>query len=327
MMLTILEFLLSATIAGIVFLILYRMLQNQIRPQTEMQKRMTQLQKVNPLELRKQEQRILAGGRRRRRTDLMDKNKLTFKQRTLDPIAESIGRSLMGITPRELIQKIQRSLIVAGKQNDWPLPIFLFTCLASGVIMCVFSYFLLRTKDYAMLQFLIIWAIFTGVGLAVPYLLLNTMRKRRQKSMQMQLPECLDLLTVSVQAGLSFDGALAKIVDRMKGPLVDEFRRMQDDIRMGVVRHTALKSLAARCDVQEVSLFCTSIIQAERLGTSMGKTLKNQADNMRERHRQYVKGQAMKAPVKIIFPLVMFIFPSFFIVALAPAILKMMKNL
>ena len=137
----------------------------------------------------------------------------------------------------------------------------------------------------------------------------------------------MDLLCVSVQAGLSFDGALMKITERMKGPLVDEFRRMQDDVRMGIVRRTALRSMAARCDVQDVSLFTTSIIQAERLGTSMGKTLKNQADNIRERHRQYVKAEAMKAPVKIIFPLVAFIFPAFFVVALMPAILSLMKNL
>ena len=102
---------------------------------------------------------------------------------------------------------------------------------------------------------------------------------------------------------------------------------MQEDIRMGMVRRTAMHNVASRCKVQDVSLFMTSLIQAERLGTSMGKTLKNQADNIRERRRQYVKAEAMKAPVKIIFPLVLFIFPALFVVALIPSLLNLMKNL
>ena len=106
-----------------------------------------------------------------------------------------------------------------------------------------------------------------------------------------------------------------------------ECRRMQDDIRMGVVRRTAMRSMADRCGLEDVSLFMTSIIQAERLGTSMGKTLKNQADNIRERRRQYVKAQAMKAPVKIVFPLVLFIFPAIFVVTLVPSLLYLLKNL
>lgn len=96
---------------------------------------------------------------------------------------------------------------------------------------------------------------------------------------------------------------------------------------MGVVRRTAMRSMADRCGLEDVSLFMTSIIQAERLGTSMGKTLKNQADNIRERRRQYVKAQAMKAPVKIVFPLVLFIFPAIFVVTLVPSLLYLLKNL
>ena len=139
--------------------------------------------------------------------------------------------------------------------------------------------------------------------------------------------EILDLLCVSVQAGLSFDASLHKITGRMKGPLVDEFRRFQDDVSMGMIRRTAMKNMAVRCELQDVSLFMTALIQAEKLGTSMGKTLRNQSDNIRERRRQYVKAQAMKAPVKIVFPLVLFIFPAIFVVALVPTLLSLMKNM
>ena len=165
------------------------------------------------------------------------------------------------------------------------------------------------------------------MGGLMPVVLLNITIQKRQAAMQRQLPEVLDLLCVSVQAGLSFDAAMRKIVERMKGPFIDECRRLQEDIRMGMVRRTAMKNLATRCAVQDVSLFMTSLIQAERLGTSMGKTLKSQADNIRERRRQFVKAEALKAPVKIIFPLVLFIFPALFVVTLVPTVLFLMKNM
>ena len=322
-----LEFVFAVSVGLVVFLLLYALLQKQVRPQVEVQKRITQL-RVNPLIERQQEQRILAGGQKKRKSRaILSKEQKDFVERTVKPIVEGLGDRLMRLTPKELLQKIQRNLIIAGKQHEWPLPQFLFTSLLSGAMMFVMFYFLLKGKDYNFVQHTALLVMFTLAGAGAPSFFLNIARKNRQKAIRQQLPECMDLLCVSVQAGLSFDGALMKITERMKGPLVDEFRRMQDDVRMGIVRRTALRSMAARCDVQDVSLFTTSIIQAERLGTSMGKTLKNQADNIRERHRQYVKAEAMKAPVKIIFPLVAFIFPAFFVVALMPAILSLMKNL
>ena len=139
------------------------------------------------------------------------------------------------------------------------------------------------------------------------------------------MPEFLDLLCVSVQAGLSFDGAVAKLTKRMHGPLIDEFKRMQNDVALGMTHYYALTNVARRCDLEEVYLFTTSVIQAEKLGTSMTRTLKQQADNMRDRHRQHVKAEALKAPVKIIFPMVLFIFPSIFVVLLFPAVVSLIR--
>ena len=151
--------------------------------------------------------------------------------------------------------------------------------------------------------------------------------RRIQRPVDKQLPEVLDLLSVSVRAGLSFDGALRKITDRMTGPLIEEFKRMQQDVRMGSPRARALQAMAKRCDVEDLYLFITAVIQAERLGTSMGRTLNNQADNMRERRRQKAKAEALKAPVKIVFPLVIFIFPAIFVVVLLPSVLSLMHSL
>ena len=126
---------------------------------------------------------------------------------------------------------------------------------------------------------------------------------------------------------MSFDSGIAKIVDRMKGPFIEECQRMQRDVRMGMMRKHSLQQMARRCDVQEVYLFTTSIIQAERLGTSIANTLVEQASNMRERRRQAAKAEALRAPVKIVFPLVLFIFPALFVIVLLPSLLFLLKNM
>ena len=165
------------------------------------------------------------------------------------------------------------------------------------------------------------------MGGLVPFLALQSAIRRRKAALRRQLPDFLDFLCVSVQAGLSFDGAVAKIVSRMKGPLVDEFSRMLRDMGLGMTRQRTLSQLAKRCDLEEVYLFTSSVIQAEHLGTSMSKTLKTQADNMRDRHRQAVRTLAMQAPIKIIFPMVFFIFPSIFVMVVFPAALSLLKSL
>ena len=231
------------------------------------------------------------------------------------------------LTPLRLRPIIQKRLLLAGKSREWSIAEFFGSCLLGAVVMWLFALVMVRNGAYAPVQKAMMVFLLGILGGLMPVVFLNTTIDRRQKQIEHQLPEVLDLLCVSVQAGLSFDAALSKITARMKGPFIDECRRMQDDIRMGVVRRTAMRSMADRCGLEDVSLFMTSIIQAERLGTSMGKTLKNQADNIRERRRQYVKAQAMKAPVKIVFPLVLFIFPAIFVVTLVPSLLYLLKNL
>ena len=229
-------------------------------------------------------------------------------------IKQMLGALATSLTPLRLRPIIQKRIMLAGKSREWGVAEFFGSCLLGAVVMWLFALVMVRTAAYAPVQKAMMVFLLGILGGLMPVVFLNTTIQRRQQQIEHQLPEVLDLLCVSVQAGLSFDAALSKITARMKGPFIDECRRMQDDIRMGVVRRTAMRSMADRCGLEDVSLFMTSIIQAERLGTSMGKTLKNQADNIRERRRQYVKAQAMKAPVKIVFPLVLFIFPAIFVV-------------
>lgn len=135
-------------------------------------------------------------------------------------------------------------------------------------------------------------------GAMLPFGVFNHIIRQRQDLIVRQLPDVLDLLSISVQAGLSFDGALKKVVERMEGPLIDEFRWMLRDIRMGMTRARSMKFMAERCDIQDIYLFVMSVTQSEKLGASMSDTLKIQADNMRNIRRQRARTLAMKAPVK-----------------------------
>jgi tight adherence protein C len=144
--------------------------------------------------------------------------------------------------------------------------------------------------------------------------------------MRSELPNVLDLLCVSVEAGLGFDQALVKLNERMEGPLVDEFGLVLHEMRIGQSRSAALKNLSTRVEAPEVAQFARAIIQADQLGISLSRILRVQSQDMRLRRQLAAEEKAMKAPVKMLFPTVIFIFPSMFVVALGPAALNLMKS-
>jgi len=166
-----------------------------------------------------------------------------------------------------------------------------------------------------------------GIGYLAPEFWLGGRVKRRQKGILLQIPDALDLLTISVRAGLGFDAALGKVVEKMKGPLVDEFRRALAEVRVGKARREALRDIVPRTEVQPLTNFIGAIIQAEQLGVSISKVLQVQSEQLRIERRQRAEEQAAKAPIKMLFPLVGCIFPSLFVVILGPAIILIMTNL
>ncbi len=160
----------------------------------------------------------------------------------------------------------------------------------------------------------------------MPELNLRQTIRKRQLAILRALPDVLDLLTVSVKAGLGFDSALLKVTEKMSGPLPQEMQLVLHEIKMGVLRRDALKALAKRTGVKELQSFVGTIIQADQLGVSISKVLQLQADSLRESRRQVAEEKAMQAPVKMLFPLVLFIFPTLFIVLLGPAVLQIIKQ-
>ncbi len=251
----------------------------------------------------------------------------SFYARVIRPLLNKFAESVQSFAPVQVKAMFERQIFLAGKQGIWSVKRLVLMWLLSIILGVALGFFIAEKVHYHFLQETMIVILGGVFGAILPFLQLQSMIKSRQKHIRRQLPEFLDILCVSVQAGLSFDGAVAKIATRMKGDLVSEFQRMRNDMSLGMTRQYALTQMAKRCDLEEIYLFTTSIIQAEKLGTSMSRTLKLQSDNIRERHRQYVKSQALKAPVKIIFPMVLFIFPSIFVVLLFPAVITIIKTL
>ena len=163
-----------------------------------------------------------------------------------------------------------------------------------------------------------------AIGFIGPEFWLGRRIRARSMAMVLQLPDALDLLTISVEAGLGFDAALAKVVEKMEGPLVNEFRQALAEIRMGRSRRDALRDVVTRADAQPVSNFIGAIVQAEQLGVPIAKVLQIQSQQLRIERRQRAEEAAAKAPVKMLFPMVGCIFPTIFIVILGPAIVTVM---
>ena len=255
-----------------------------------------------------------------------DTSQLTFSQRVIVQIISSVQAVFLKLAPQTIFQTIDRFIILAGKQDSWNSYAITFAWGLSIIGFLAFGILFVTVIKLMWIQKIIVMIIFGAMGAMMPLSFFRSVIRKRQERIVLQLPSFLDLLSISVQAGLSFDAAVDRIVKHSEGPLIDEFRRMQRDLRLGLSKRDSLKQMAERCDVEEVHLFTTSIIQADKLGTSMGKTLVDQADNMRDRYKQYIKAKALKAPIKMLFPLIIFIFPTIFVIVLVPTLISLVKN-
>jgi tight adherence protein C len=165
----------------------------------------------------------------------------------------------------------------------------------------------------------------SGIGFILPDFAVSARARSRKDQIRAELPDALDLMAVSVEAGMGFDGAIAKLTEHMAGPLADEFALTLSEIRIGESRQDALKKLADRTGTPELSSFVRSIIQADQLGISLGRILRVQATDSRLKRQAAAEEKAMKAPIKMLFPTVLFIFPAMFLVILGPAFLNLSK--
>lgn len=248
------------------------------------------------------------------------------QQRVVQPLARGIGRAVSALLPEHTGRWLQEEIAAAGM--DFRPGTFVMVTVGSTLIMggSIALMVLSSPRVPSGLGSLLALAS-VGLGLVGPVVWLRGRVARRQAEMQRALPDTLDLIVVSVEAGLGFDAAVARITDQAEGPLADELRRVLADMSLGMSRRDALQTMALRARASGVSSLVTAILQAERTGMSIGGVLRSQATHVRTLRRQRAEEAAMKAPLKMLFPLMFFIFPSLFIVVLGPAVLNLMRTM
>jgi tight adherence protein C len=244
-----------------------------------------------------------------------------FHERVILPILKGISDLIVRFTPAANIQTVQQKLDLAGNPwgveapDYWSLQIVM-AVLFGGLLLFLFLFGSMKLAWYISLGLVLFGTIF---GYFFPRLYLNSRISRRQDNVRKAMPDALDLLTICVEAGLGFDAAMAKVTEEWENELSAAFGRVIQEIRLGKLRREALKDMAERVGISEMTSFVAAVVQSEQLGVSMSRVLRIQADQMRLRRRQRAEEKARQAPVKMMIPLVFLIFPSILIVLLGPA--------
>jgi tight adherence protein C len=249
-----------------------------------------------------------------------------FAERVLDPMLRhfvTIGRRL---TPDERLQQVRHRLDLAGNPSGWDADRVVglkALCALAGVVLGLLLPQLFGVDALPALA--VLAAAVTG-GWHAPGLWLYQVTYDRSERVRRDLPDALDLMTISVEAGLAFDAAMAQVAQRTRGPLAKEFFRVHQEMRLGASRAEAMRALADRTDVSELRAFLGAMVQADELGVPIAGVLRVQAGEMRIKRSQRAEELAQKVPVKILFPLILCIMPCLFIVVLGPAVITLMQN-
>ncbi len=250
-----------------------------------------------------------------------------FFDRTIKPLAAKLSSRISRSTSTSLTERTEKRLALAGNPGEMRTADWLGIKVIAAIVVAAVMFVVLGFAGQNLFGGIAFGVAGLGFGYLLPEFWLGGRVKKRQKAILLQIPDALDLLTISVRAGLGFDAALAKVIEKMEGPLIDEFRRALAEVRVGKVRREALRDIIPRTEVQPLTNFIGAIIQAEQLGVSISKVLQVQSEQLRIERRQRAEEQAAQAPIKMLFPLVGCIFPSLFIVILGPAIILIIANL
>jgi tight adherence protein C len=245
-----------------------------------------------------------------------------FRERVVGPARDRLARFVLRVHPKTSVDGVRSRLLAAGLRDVSPTG---FLAAKAAVAIGGLVLGILLGAFVGGVGVLVFGLAFGALGFLAPDFVVGSRARKRRDQIRAQLPDALDLLAVSVEAGMGFDGAISKLIDHMDGALSEEFGLTLNEIRIGESRQDALKKLAARADTPEISGFTRAIIQADQLGISLGRILRVQATDTRQRRQAAAEEKAMKAPIKMLFPTVLFIFPAMFLVILGPAFLNLSK--
>jgi tight adherence protein C len=250
-----------------------------------------------------------------------------FVERVVYPMARKLGELAVRFTPQNAIQQVAKKLDMAGNPGRIdPTLFFAFRFFGIPLGLVVIALGKILPNSLFATKGLMIAIPASILGFYLPDLLLKSKIDRRQDGIRKAMPDALDLLTICVEAGLSFEAAMAKVYEKWDNELARAFGRVLREIQLGKVRKEALRDMAERLGITEMTSFVAAVIQSEQLGVSMAQVLRIQADQMRIRRRQIAEEKAHQAPVKMLIPMGIFIFPSICIVLMTPAVLILIKS-
>jgi len=298
--------LVAGVVGGVVFFLFTRLDERQVVRET--------LRQLDGYELENQrDQELLA----------------PLHERAITPVIGRLTDLGRRFTPTGYVEKVRQKFVYTGDAAAEAVDRFLAVRVvtAVGAVVAFLAFFVLglvplQGKSNLAAGGLVMFALLVG-----PDASLNRKVEARQKALQRMIPDVLDLLTISVEAGLGFEQAIDRVIDAVPGPLTDEFARMLGEVRAGSSRADAMRAMDERCNVAEVRSFVLAILQADTFGVSIGRVLRGQAEEMRIKRRQLAQEKAQKAPVKMLIPMVFCIFPALFVVVLGPAALNIAEKL
>lgn len=251
-----------------------------------------------------------------------------FTERVVYPIARKLGEIAIRFTPQNALQDISKKLELAGSPARLDPTVFLASqffmmVLFAGLIILVFT---VGQTQWSSGKIFLAALGFGLLGFFFPQLWLSSKISRRQKGIRRAMPDALDLLTICVEAGLGFDAAMSKVSEKWQTELSLAFARIIQEIQLGKLRREALRDMADRVGIPEITSFVAAVIQSESLGVSLAKVLRIQSDQMRIRRRQLAEEEAHKAPIKMLIPMGLLIFPSLMIILLTPAAIRIINS-
>jgi tight adherence protein C len=257
-----------------------------------------------------------------RDSDMLDSGVNRF----MAPALKAVADFGLRFTPQDYLNKAKRKLVLAGKPEVHDYERFVATRVLSllGIPLAYFLAF--KVLSLSGSTPLLVFVLISAAAFMGPDVLLTRAIADRQLAIRVKLPDILDLLTVSVEAGLGLDQAIDRTISAVPGPLSDEFGRMLNETRAGSSRADAMRAMEERMDVAEVRSFVMAMLQADTFGVSISRVLRNQGDEMRIKRRQLAQERAQKVPVKMLVPMVFCIFPALFVVTIGPAVLNIIHN-
>jgi len=247
---------------------------------------------------------------------------LPFSDRIIAPMVRGLAEFAMRFTPERTLESTRHKLDLAGNPQNWSAAEFYGLRALAAVVLAGLIFILLTVTSAEFGTRILMTAVFAGLGFLLPALWLTSRIRSRQANIVKSLPDALDLLTVCVNAGLGFDLAIKKVTEKWDNELSRAFRRLLHEIQLGLLRRDAMREMANRMEVADVTSFVAAIIQAETLGVSLARILRIQSDQMRLRRRQRAEEKAHQASIKMLIPMVFLILPSLWVVLVGPAILQ-----